>query len=83
MNRHVTAGTLAACLKAKPAVGDAWRFMKPGVTLQAELASFAANEKRSIGAAVRSVTGGATQHFHRSVLVKVWPALLLMTIEAA
>lgn len=82
MNRDVAAGAFAAGLKTQPAVGNARRVVKSGVTLQAELASFTPNQKHSVRAAVRRVAGRAAQYLHRSVLVNVRPALLLVAIQA-
>jgi hypothetical protein len=57
--------------------------MKSRVTLQAELSSFAPHKKHAIGAAVRVVASGTAFHLHRSVLVNVRTAFLLMAVHTA
>src|SRR5579864_967282 len=79
----MTAGTLAARLKTQTAVRNSRFVMKSGVTLQAELPPFAPHQKHAIGAAVGIVTSRTTFHLHRSMLVNVRAALLLMTVHAA
>src|SRR5579864_9639573 len=79
----MTAGTLAARLKTQTAVRNSRFVMKSGVTLQAELPPFAPHQKHAIGAAVGIVASRTAFHLHRSVLVNVRAAFLLMAVHAA
>jgi hypothetical protein len=83
VNRDVATGTLAAGLKTKAAMGNSWFVMKSGMALQAELSPFAPHQQHAIGAAVRIVASGTAFHLHRSVLVNVRAAFLLMAVHTA
>src|ERR1700690_3108168 len=82
VNRSVAASALAAGLEPHPAVRRAQLSVKSVMTLQAKLAAFTPHQQHAVGAAMRSVTGGAALHLHRRVFVQIRAALFGVTVHA-
>lgn len=57
--------------------------VKAGVTLQTELAPFAAHQQHAVGAAMRIVTTDAPFDFYGGVFVHKGPALFHVTVHAS
>ena len=82
MHCDVATNAFAGGLETQAAVRNWGLRMKAAVTLQTELACFAAHQKHAVGAAVRIVATDATFHFHGWMLVHKGATLFHLTVHA-
>ena len=83
MHGDVAANAFAGGLETQAAVRNLRLRVKAGVTLQTELARFAAHQKHAVGTAMRIVTTDAAFYLYGGVLVHKGAALFHMTVHAS
>ena len=79
----MAANTFAGGLETQAAVRNLCLRVKAGVTLQTELAPFAAYQKHAVGAAMGIVTTDAAFDLYGRVFVHKGAALLHVTVHAS
>lgn len=83
MHGNVAANAFAGGLESQAAVRNLCLRVKAGVTLQAELAPFAAYQKHAVGAAMRIVTTNAAFYLYGGVFVHKGATLFDVTVHAS
>ena len=83
MHGDVAANAFAGGLETQAAVRNLCLRVKAGVTLQTELARFAAYQKHAVGTAMRIVTTDAAFYLYNGMLVHKGAALFHVTVHAS